>query len=558
MSRTANPCPRRGLTPIAPRSNAHTAASWLVLWISLALCAPLHAQEVPPPGAPDDAEAGAEPEARPIYESEVYGWAAPAPEEQLARDTTRVPAGRGAIFVPYMSEPEDEPEFVVFRAGRRITSASPGSRVVLEPGDYRVEMGSGHRNEVRFVVKVLPDQTTLVPVTWGGLRVEVVDERNVPHRAGYEVIRVADRDIFGVGYGADLLAGERVQTWILEPDLYRIVQPGASYRTRENYATVFVPEGGFVRYRLVVDPETGEFRGAGVVTADESGGVSGDDRFTPNLVLGVNGNLSIQQDTAATVEAFIDGGVTFRDDPHTFVSLLQIEEGMRWIDPEIGDALPIQKSEDRVRLDLLYTYDLTRVFAPYARSGVEAALFPTTVITSQAVSVTYVAADGTSRLTTVEAGSAFQTADYFGKTLFFEGAGINAWVIRNDRGMFKIGAGLGFRQSLHRGLYAETPGSVTPNLVYEEVESSFQEGVEGLFTGRVRIGKVATFTTNFEIFSDFGTLNDPTMLWENTLGFRLVEVLSLDYVLEVERQPLLYDELQVGHEILLRLAWEIL
>lgn len=532
-------------------------------WSEIPLARPAIIALVVACAVPAAVPAGAQDAAPPVemYESDIYGWVAPSPDEQLAADTTVIPRGRGAFFVPYLSDPVDEPDFVVYQGDERVRSASPGARVVVPPGAYRVEMGSGRAHEVALHVKVLPDETTLVPVTWGGLQVEVVDDRNIPHRAGYELIRVADRDIFGVGYGADLLAGERLQTWILRPDLYRIVQPGASYRTRQNYATVYVPAGGFVRYRLVVDPETGEFLGAGVVTPEESGGVTGDERITPNLVLGLSGNLNIDRDIVTTVEAYVDGGVTFRDEPHTFLALLQFEEGMSWRDPEVGAPLPVQKGDDRLRVDLLYSYDLTRVFAPYARAGVEAELFPTTIVPNEDVTVIYNDADGTQRVLDIDANEAYQTADFGGKTLIFEGLGINATVWRHERGQLRIGTGVGLRQSLHNGLYSEITrnGDVDPpQLVYEEVEEFFQEGFEGLATGRVRIGDVASFTTNFEIFSDFGAIDDPVYFWENTLGVRLVEVLSLDYVLEVEREPSRFDEVQVRHEILLRLAWEVL
>ena len=120
------------------------------------------------------------------------------------------------------------------RATRSLPVRPPGSRARVEPGSYEVVLGSGYSRDIVIPVEVTEGETTVVPVTWGALRVEVVDSRNIPHRAGYELIRVEDRDLFGIGYGADTLIGERIQTWIVPPDLYRIVQPGASYRaTRE-------------------------------------------------------------------------------------------------------------------------------------------------------------------------------------------------------------------------------------------------------------------------------------------------------------------------------------
>ena len=492
-----------------------------------------------------------------LHGDEIYGWSAPSPEEQLADDATRVPAGRGALFVPYLSDPADEPEFTVRRRGDSVASGSRGVRVVLEPGDYRLVLGSGHERIV-VAVTVVANETTLVPVTWGGMRVEVVDENSIPHRAGYELIAVSDRHLLGVGYGADVLTGERILTWILPPDLYRLVQPGSTYRARSNYSTVFVPEGGLVRYRLVIDPETGEFLGAGVVTPDESGEGEADDRFVPNLVVGANASLTMANDLIATAEVFIDGIFAFRDEPHEFLSLLQLEGGFTWIDPEIGDALPIQKSADRLRVDFLYSYFITTFVGPYVRAGVEANLFPTIVVTSEDVGVTRNRVDGSSEHTLVSAGNAFQVADFFGQTRFFEGAGFNARLLRSDVGQINLSVGLGLRQTRTRGLFGEDTASKAPELIYNQVDDFTQEGVESFLTGRLRLTSFARFTTTFEIFADFSAFADPTFLSESTLSLRLLEFLSLDYTVSVGRAPRISPDTDLKHELLLRFAWEIL
>ncbi len=518
--------------------------SWFAATVLLVICAS------PTPGASQEDKAD-------LSDSEIYGWAAPSPEEQLALDRTPIPEGQGALFVPYLSDPDDEPEFVVRRGRDDIEAAGPGNRVVLEPGDYTIAMGNGH-DRFHVDVSVVAGETTLVPVTWGALRVEVVDETSIPHRAGYELIAVADRHLYGVGYGADLLAGERILTWILPPDLYRVVQPGSSYRARSNYSTVYVPEGGLVRYRLVINPDTGEFLGAGVVTPEESSEGESDSPFTPNLVVGANANLTIDDGLIATAEAFIDGTFIYRAEPHEFLSLLQFEAGFTWIDPEVGEALPVQKSSDRLRVDFLYSYFLTPIIGPYVRAGVEANLFPTVVVTNEEVAVTRNRLDGTSDRVIVTAGNAFQTADFFGSTRFFEGAGVNMRLMRNEIGQINWSVGLGLRQTLTRGLFAEAPTSQTPELIYNQVDGSGQEGVESFLTGRLRLTEFARFTTNFEIFADFTAFDDPTLLWDNTLSLRLLDFLSLDYTFRITREPQLTDETDLYHALLLRFAWEIL
>ena len=135
-----------------------------------------------------------------------YRWLAPAVEEQLAADATAVPPGRGAIFVPLLSQPDAEPPAVVFAGARQVASGPNGTRLVLEPGAYTVRIGSGGAGQsVDVAVRVAAGRTAVVPVRWGGLRVEVVDERNVPHRGSFELFSAADRRQLLVGFGANTL-----------------------------------------------------------------------------------------------------------------------------------------------------------------------------------------------------------------------------------------------------------------------------------------------------------------------------------------------------------------
>ncbi len=140
---------------------------------------------------------------------------------------------------------------------------------------------------VSVAVDVQAGATTVVPVRWSGLRIEVVDESNLPHRGAYELIRVTDRQPFTVGFGADTLQGEQLRTLLMPPGLYRIVQPGANYRARTDFATVLAPEGGLVHYKLVINPDDGRLRGAGVVLPAELGAVSELSPWSRRYMLGL-------------------------------------------------------------------------------------------------------------------------------------------------------------------------------------------------------------------------------------------------------------------------------
>ena len=82
----------------------------------------------------------------------------------------------------------------MFRGDEQVTSGSNGARIVVEAGAYLVRVGSGPVSQMVSVpVDVQAGATTVVPVRWGGLRIEVVEESNLPHRGVYELLQVADR-----------------------------------------------------------------------------------------------------------------------------------------------------------------------------------------------------------------------------------------------------------------------------------------------------------------------------------------------------------------------------
>ena len=204
--------------------------------------------------------------------AEYYHWLAPPAAAQLAADDTPVPADRGAIFVPALSDSASEPETLVFQDDRQVASGPTGRRIVVPPGRYDVRVGSGPaRLMVGEEVTVAAGLTVTVAVRWGGLRVSVVDGNDIPHRGSYELIRTRDRQPYTVGFGADMLSGEQLPTTLMPEGLYRIVRRGATFRTRTDFATVLVPAGALVHFKLVVDPADGSFRGGGVVLPEELG-----------------------------------------------------------------------------------------------------------------------------------------------------------------------------------------------------------------------------------------------------------------------------------------------
>ncbi len=499
---------------------------------------------------------------------EFYAWTAPDAQQQLAADATEIPAGQGAIFVPAMSKGADEPEVLIFSGESKVAGGVTGKRIVVAPGSYVVRVGSGAvKQMLEAPVTVAAGATAEVPVSWGGLKIEVVDEQNIPPRGTYELIRSAERELYGIGYGADTLQAEPLQTWLLRPGLYRVVRTGETYRARKDFATVFVPEGGLVHFKLVIDPGSGNFRGAGVVTPAEMGVKTAEavSNWTRRVTFGAAATLNstdkvvgAANQTSFTGLGFLDAYLTYENGPHFASGIFELEEGFLQVDPEEGKSLPTQQIQDRLRTDVVYTRFLNERWGPYARFGLLTNVFPAETLATEPVTVAYNRLDGTRTLLDVPANEQYRTADGFGSLRLREGFGINVRLLRNRTATVNWRGGVGFRQNRFNDAFVVSDLLATPELDLFEIDDVNQEGFETTVTGNVRLTRVLSYITDLEVFADLDDTGEPTLDWRNTLSFRLTRYLSIDYTLDLLRLPQVLDETQTRQNLLLRVSFDVL
>ena len=89
---------------------------------------------------------------------------------------------------------------------------------------------------------------------------------------------------------------------------------------------------------------------------------------------------------------------------------------------------------------------------------------------------------------------------------------------------------------------------------YSEVESFNEEGLETTVVGTVRVSRLL-LNTNFDLFGDFNELSEPTVDWRNTFSFRVTGDLSIDYRVDLLRQPQVTTDNQVTQNLLFRYSW---
>lgn len=518
--------------------------------------------------------------APPARASDTYAWLRPPPEQQLAADDQEIPVGKGAVFVPSITGATFEPPATLV-AGDTLQSVNLEERVMVDPGQYVVVLSSGTPAQgVGIPVEVKEGETTLVPVKWGALRIEVTDDKRIPHRGSYEILRADSREPVGMGFGADTLQGEILQTWILAPGLYRIVLPGRNYRGLRDFATVEVPQAGFVRYRLVQDPDTHEFLGAGVLLPDEfSTALSDGRRWFRTVVVGFDGSMVHSENVVGAfnqvrydLSGYLDAQLAFNAFPHRFSTLLQVEEGISRILPQDGEPQPLVKSTDRVRGDGLYTYSFYGRTGPYARVSADSSALPTEVVATEDTTVVVNELDGSATTVDVAANDTFRLAEAGFPTLLREGVGINtSFARKNMSNNFNFRFGYGMRQNLYGGALVTDDHTDTDAVEYTAVDSFFEEGLEATVVATVRLPGWVVYTTDVEVFADFGSFTSPwtttdtlglpvppwAVSWQNTLSLRITRNLSLNYYLDVEVEPQVIDKPQVEQSLYLRTSWSL-
>jgi len=498
----------------------------------------------------------------------LFTWLEPPPDEQLAQDDTSIPLGRGALFVPTLSGSLNEPSALLVEEDD-IRDIPTGERVLLEPGPYVVVLTSGSPSHgVGVAMDVVEGETTVVPVLWGGLRIEVTDAKRLPHRGSYDLIRVDTREPYGTGFGADTLQGESIKTWLLPPGLYRIVRQGANYRSLTNWMTIYVPEGGLVHHRLVMDPDTGEFLGGGQLMAADFGVVrQRGRRWHRSLVVGAEGTFVPSENvvggsdqTVLGANVFIDGHLAYNRDAHHVTTLIQAEAGGSQLRPVESDFQPWLKSTDRVQGDLLYAWYIRPRVGPYVRGAGEPKAFSSYELVTEDTDYIRIDTDGTeSEVISRAANSTFAIADPWAPTILREGVGINTRIASTRTFTLSWRVGFGLRQNLYAGAYQIEDVESTPEIEYQEIASFNQEGIESTIVASAVIPVIgAVYSTDLELFGDFETLGQPSIEWRNTVSVRLTRYLSLNYTLNIDRLPQVDEEPLQEQSVLLRASWDLL
>jgi hypothetical protein len=483
------------------------------------------------------------------------------------------------------------PSYTVFDSNNRpVAITETGKKSFVYPGVYTVRVGRvGNDMLPTYTVRVERGKMTLIRTLWAALIVRVVDERLIQFRGTYDLIHLDSRRVVGTGIGADDELGEKVRPWLLPPGLYMVVRVGDNYLARTNYFTVQVDQARVTVFRLVIDKNTGQFLGGGVLLLSSAilraGAWRLNLQLSGNFLLSYTNNFGgVTDGLNFSMAAFLFSRLQYNEESHFFSATLNAELGFTFSSQGL-----FRKGADRLELQTIYVYRVLPWLGPYARATFETVMLPDwwqfpneDPYTKQDVSIYHCtsAACQLQKMIKVTSGEQLQQLQLnsvFDPSLLKQGVGVNIQPIRTPWIDLRILFGVGFRQEIDRDVFQFDPNtdvSTTrcknsntssaqpadlkncPNVGDQEKHTSVLlrrkdfTHREGLEMAMVATGSLSRFITyTFEIdallpfeFSERATfinLQNFEIDGRLTVIFRLSHYASLNFRLRIRRDPTL-------------------
>ena len=513
-----------------------------------------------------DGITGAEPDTSPP------GWLLPAPKIQLEMDADLVPIGKGAIFVPAMSDSASEPAVIVSNQADEVVARSPtGKKIIVPPGRYKVKVGSGVEGQmITHHLEIYEGHVSMIKVNWAGLIVRVVDHHGAQIRGSYEIFALPTGEDFGLGLGADETRGERIRSWLLRPGRYMIVRSGETPRARTDFLTVRLIKGELVHFTLVQDENDGKFKGGGVV--DRWEGRTEIENWRIGLIVG--GDLLWNRNdhvpgrasgNSTTFNSFVNTSIRYLDPNHLIYLHLQIDEGGQ-VTQDIGEGISsLIKTIDEVDLDAIYTFRLLSWFGPYVRMGLNTNLFPGYRRFEEPSKVIVLNSDLEKVHTHLDLDE-IRLADSLDPLEVKEGVGVSFDLSPSLLVDLHLRMGFGARHTWVSSLLLERVtepeiAECQDSLCLIQASSSHLLGAEATLIGSARLSRWILFDTELDTLIPFVSSEnstDPVFNWKNTISLRLVSFASIAYVLKLDYNKQLSEFVQFEQRLLLRFTFDIL
>lgn len=484
-------------------------------------------------------------------------WLAASVEDQLARERTLIPMGKGAVFVPSFTEPRREPEVTVTTlGGKPVKTGTTGQRILVDSGSYTVRLGSGtSMQQIPVDVKVDEGHTTVVPPTWGGLLVETLTPDGAYIEGQYEVIRAEKWINYGKGRGLPEERLQDIRAWLLPPGIYRISKPGEGFNSLRNYITVEINPGELAQVELIFDKATGgDVIGGGLKTLNAR--VKVGSYWTVGLRAGGNVNLTRVTDAtdarkeAALVSDDIRARLQYDDALYLGTTELLLQDNFS---KERGR--PLSVTSDIAELRTTWIRRLLPWLGPYVRTIVETHLFEQKAVQDSVYIAYYADSSGTRvRRLQLDTTHSFVIQPALDPVNFREGAGVNVELASKYWIEASTQVGLAARQSqVDYSYVANAKGEL------ERAVSTYEIGAEGTLNGTLRLGSDMTLDLRLELFAPNANISPSRLRLDDlTADFRffLTRNLEIGYLYQVkENAEESKNRFPSSHNLSLRLSF---
>ncbi len=488
---------------------------------------------------------------------QIHNWLAPAVEDQLSRDGTLIPLGKGAVFVPTYSEPRREPEVTVYSThGRLVKAGQPGERLLLDSGSYVLRIGSGTSvQQMPVDVTIEEGHTTVVPPDWGGLIVETLTADGAYIDGQYEVIRMEKWINYGKGHGLKQERLQDIKAWILPPGLYRISKPGEGFNSLRNYVTVQINAGELAQVELIYDKEVnGELISGGLKSLNAHLKVGSN--WTYGLRAGGNVDLTRNTDDAdvrkEAMQVTSDLRVRAQFDNISYLGTTELLFQDNFI-KERGH--PFNVNSDIAEFRTIWIRRLNSWLGPYIRGTVDTHIFEKYSAKDTVTIAEYVGVDTAGnpvKVTHLDSSRSFLVAPALDPIIFREGVGVNVEFISKYYLEATAQMGMATHQTLVDGSY--TGNSQNEYTLNKPI---YVIGAEGNLNATMRLGSQMTLDLRLEMFAPNASPSR-LQLVDLTTDFRffLSRNLEVGYLYQVtQTQTDAKNRFPSSHSISLRISF---
>jgi DUF3078 family protein len=472
----------------------------------------------------------------------------------------RVPHGEGAVLVPALTRSTTEPLWQLLDgSGKKVASTLTGHAIAAAPAMYTAEIGSGSGSQlIRVPVEVCAGELTRVRPTWGALVVHTLDEEETPFRGLYVLFEFLTRDSYGFGRGAEEESGEHVEAWLLEPSIYKIVGALESFDARTNFTTLKLAPGEVMHYVIVMDRESGDFRGSGIVPSDDftvRGSITGRvprvqaGGFKVKALVGADfsqnasDNVLGLQGSSIGIGLFTDFSVNYLWKKHFLNLFINLAGGVR----KNSDESFVRKVRDELGLSGIYIYQVWPRLGQYVRVSIRTQ-FANSVLHFDKPTLVQVRGEEPETVEELKVSRALDPM------LLSVGGGFNLRVFKNVRADLDARLGTSIRVTRTKGFLVVNDDPKTDAVEYDRVGQTGDLGGEMALLGSARLGQLASYRLNGDVFVSKG---DWSLDLEHTISIRLIKSLSVGVLFELRRDDTTGERLGFSEAFFLRASQRV-